>query len=517
MIAAGERAATEIYDAEQRRLVASLPGGPRTRGPTGWLGLPLAGRFGRGLHQHLGRLHPGLDIGGRTGEPIHAAAAGRVVFADELGGYGNLVCLDHGHGVATCYAHRLGLERPVGAVVQAGEVIGYVGSSGRSSGPHLHFEIRADGAPLEPRDLLLLHGTSSMPDEPWQPAVQGDAADCAADAIDEIAQRLERLLDEPLGSPALADGSAGVALLFSTLARAGDGERHARTARALLEHSVDALARVRLDASLHDGVTGIAWTAAQLEGVPADPRRDRWRQVDVVLGDYAGALRPPPDPGSADVVAAIGLYALERLPRAQAWDSLERVLDHLEDVGREPADVHSLGRLAVLAAACETPSVVRARKLLEGSGPVVAELVANGSPTTAAALVPVARAAGRPSWERWAVELACEAASAGTRGIDDSSLSGGAAGHTLAFAAMFNLTGVELFRAAASASAERTVELWRRRLDGEPEHGFLHGSAGVALALLAAIGDLRPTWAGALCLAPARRGQGGSPLVAGQG
>ena len=87
------------------------------------------------------RPHTGTDIGAESGAPIWASAAGTVVFAGENGGYGNCVIIDHGSGVKTLYAHMSAILTAKDAVVQQGDQIGRVGSTGNSTGPHLHFEV----------------------------------------------------------------------------------------------------------------------------------------------------------------------------------------------------------------------------------------------------------------------------------------------------------------------------------------------------------------------------------------
>ena len=99
--------------------------------------------------------HPGVDFGAAMGTPIHAAGDGTVVFAAWEGGYGNYTCISHGHNVATCYAHQSAVLVKVGDPVTRGQVIGLVGTTGYSTGPHLHFEVRVDGTPVDPMPWLL--------------------------------------------------------------------------------------------------------------------------------------------------------------------------------------------------------------------------------------------------------------------------------------------------------------------------------------------------------------------------
>ena len=98
--------------------------------------------------------HPGIDLHASYGDPIYACRAGTVVSAGWDGGYGNAVVIDHGGGMATLYAHQSRMAVTVGREVSAGEVIGYVGSTGYSTGPHLHFEVRIDGNPVDPAPYL---------------------------------------------------------------------------------------------------------------------------------------------------------------------------------------------------------------------------------------------------------------------------------------------------------------------------------------------------------------------------
>ncbi len=101
-----------------------------------------------------GRMHEGLDIGGVLGIPILAAESGRVDYAGWIGGYGNTIIVDHGGGMTTLYGHMHGFAVSAGQTVAIGQVIGYVGNSGFSQGPHLHFEVRIGGAPVNPRKYL---------------------------------------------------------------------------------------------------------------------------------------------------------------------------------------------------------------------------------------------------------------------------------------------------------------------------------------------------------------------------
>ncbi|MEO0872688.1 MAG: M23 family metallopeptidase, partial [Pseudomonadota bacterium] len=101
-----------------------------------------------------GAMHPGIDFRGKVGSPIYAAAPGTVVYAGWRGGYGRLVEIRHDNGLVTRYAHLARIDAKVGDSVAAGETVGGLGSSGRSTGPHLHFEVRINGKPVNPRPFL---------------------------------------------------------------------------------------------------------------------------------------------------------------------------------------------------------------------------------------------------------------------------------------------------------------------------------------------------------------------------
>jgi murein DD-endopeptidase MepM/ murein hydrolase activator NlpD len=115
---------------------------------------PVSGPVTSPFGYRWGRLHAGIDIGVGYGTPIHAAASGTVVLAGWTGGYGNYTCIDHGGGLATCYAHQSSYAVSAGAHVSQGQVIGYVGSTGHSFGAHLHFEVRINGTPVDPLGYL---------------------------------------------------------------------------------------------------------------------------------------------------------------------------------------------------------------------------------------------------------------------------------------------------------------------------------------------------------------------------
>ena len=111
----------------------------------GWRTDPIDGRT---------RFHAGTDLRAAYGQQVDAVASGRVAFSGEQSGYGLTVVIDHGHGLQTRYAHLSAASVQAGDVVESGEVVGRTGSSGRATGPHLHFEVRQNGRPIDPASLL---------------------------------------------------------------------------------------------------------------------------------------------------------------------------------------------------------------------------------------------------------------------------------------------------------------------------------------------------------------------------
>ena len=121
---------------------------------TGW----YSSNYGWRIDPFTGQkaFHEGVDFMADSGTPIHAAGGGTVVYADTYAGYGNMIEIDHGNGLISRYAHASKMLAKVGDVVMKGQKIGEVGNTGRSTGPHLHFEVRHRGAPQNPEHYLHL-------------------------------------------------------------------------------------------------------------------------------------------------------------------------------------------------------------------------------------------------------------------------------------------------------------------------------------------------------------------------
>jgi murein DD-endopeptidase MepM/ murein hydrolase activator NlpD len=132
------------------------PAGPIKRG-TGAFIWPVNGAIVSPFGPRWGRLHAGVDIAAGTGTPIRAAASGTVSLVQaggSSGGYGNFSCVSHSGGIATCYAHQTSIGVSGGQSVSQGQVIGTVGCTGHCFGPHLHFEVRVNGSPVDPLGYL---------------------------------------------------------------------------------------------------------------------------------------------------------------------------------------------------------------------------------------------------------------------------------------------------------------------------------------------------------------------------
>jgi murein DD-endopeptidase MepM/ murein hydrolase activator NlpD len=134
-----------------------LPAGPLPTPSAAGFIWPVEGTFTSPFGYRWGRMHEGIDIAAAEGTPIRAAADGTVILMQseyESGGYGNYTCVDHGGGLSTCYAHQSSFATSSGASVNQGDLIGYVGNTGHSFGAHLHFEVRVNGAAVDPMGYL---------------------------------------------------------------------------------------------------------------------------------------------------------------------------------------------------------------------------------------------------------------------------------------------------------------------------------------------------------------------------
>lgn len=155
-VAATESGLTALIQQKQAARASRSAVDPGTDGRVSGAGLiwPVRGPVTSGFGYRWGRMHAGIDIGAGTGVPIRAAKGGEVIYAGSMSGYGNVVVVDHGGGFTTLYAHQSRLGTSDGRNVGQGEIVGYVGSTGHSTGPHLHFETRVNGSPRNPRNYL---------------------------------------------------------------------------------------------------------------------------------------------------------------------------------------------------------------------------------------------------------------------------------------------------------------------------------------------------------------------------
>jgi peptidoglycan DL-endopeptidase CwlO len=146
---------------EQAAIIARLqPSSAPAAGPvqqgSGGMIWPVSGPITSGFCERRSyeACHPGIDIAVPTGTPIRAAASGRVAIAGWVGGYGNYTCIQHSASLSSCYGHQSSIQVSVGQQVSQGQVIGLSGSTGNSTGPHLHFEVRINGAVVNPMNYL---------------------------------------------------------------------------------------------------------------------------------------------------------------------------------------------------------------------------------------------------------------------------------------------------------------------------------------------------------------------------
>jgi murein DD-endopeptidase MepM/ murein hydrolase activator NlpD len=148
--AASNDIAARIQAAEAQRSGGGTSATPSSAGLIWPVSGPITSPFG----WRWGRMHEGIDIGVPMGTPIKAAAAGTVLYCGWESGYGNLTVIDHGGNLATAYGHQSSIAVSCGEQVSQGQVIGYVGCTGHCTGPHLHFEVRIGGNPVDPMGYL---------------------------------------------------------------------------------------------------------------------------------------------------------------------------------------------------------------------------------------------------------------------------------------------------------------------------------------------------------------------------
>ena len=151
LLAQSQALAARIRSAQASSTVVAVPSGQVSASGFVW---PVSGPLTSPFGLRWGRMHEGIDIAVPTGTPVVASAAGTVIVSGWMGGYGNLVVIDHGGGISTAYAHNSGLVAGVGQSVAQGQLISYAGNTGHSFGSHVHFEVRINGAPVDPLGYL---------------------------------------------------------------------------------------------------------------------------------------------------------------------------------------------------------------------------------------------------------------------------------------------------------------------------------------------------------------------------
>jgi murein DD-endopeptidase MepM/ murein hydrolase activator NlpD len=145
-----EARALKSYFEDQQALLASAPSIWPVRG---W----VTSDFSVRLDPYTGErvMHEGIDVAAGSGTPVRAPSDGTVVFSGLEGGYGHVLVIDHGYGLKTRYGHLLRIDVKVGEKVKRGQFVAAVGNSGRSTGPHLHYEVRVNGVADNPRKFIL--------------------------------------------------------------------------------------------------------------------------------------------------------------------------------------------------------------------------------------------------------------------------------------------------------------------------------------------------------------------------
>ncbi|MEA2171721.1 MAG: hypothetical protein QOF76_5021 [Solirubrobacteraceae bacterium] len=154
----GDLSALRKQQAEIQARLQSHPPGSGGAAPvqagSGGLIWPVSGPIVSPFGMRWGRLHAGVDIAVGSGTPVRASAGGRVAIAGWVEGYGNYICIQHAGSLSTCYGHNTSLAVSVGQTVTQGQVISYSGCTGHCFGPHVHFETRINGTPVDPMGYL---------------------------------------------------------------------------------------------------------------------------------------------------------------------------------------------------------------------------------------------------------------------------------------------------------------------------------------------------------------------------
>ena len=153
--AASAQLAAKIAEADkQAGSVAASGSTEPAPAPSSGFMWPVSGPITSPFGMRWGTLHPGIDIGVPSGTPVHAAAGGTVIWCGWMSGYGNLVMIDHHNGLATLYGHNTSVAVSCGQQVSQGQVVSYSGCTGFCTGPHVHFEVRLHGTPVDPLGYL---------------------------------------------------------------------------------------------------------------------------------------------------------------------------------------------------------------------------------------------------------------------------------------------------------------------------------------------------------------------------
>nr|MBA3348543.1 peptidoglycan DD-metalloendopeptidase family protein [Actinomycetota bacterium] len=153
LLAQSAALSAKIQSAQTAAAAGSAPAPSSSPSAAGYI-WPAHGILTSPFGWRWGRMHEGIDIAVASGTAVVSSAAGTVIVAGWMGGYGNLVVVDHGNGIATAYGHNTSVTVGVGQSVAQGQLIAYSGNTGHSTGPHIHFEVRINGAAVDPLGYL---------------------------------------------------------------------------------------------------------------------------------------------------------------------------------------------------------------------------------------------------------------------------------------------------------------------------------------------------------------------------